>query len=94
MAAVREVKEETGLDAEIVQELGVIDFWFQQDKVSIHKTVHHYLLFTAVGGTLVAQEGEVDEIAWVAIDQVAQRLTHVDERKLVHKARTVLAGMK
>jgi ADP-ribose pyrophosphatase YjhB (NUDIX family) len=94
MAAIREVKEETGLDAEIVQELGVIDFWFQQDKVSIHKTVHHFLLFTPPGGTLVAQEGEVDEIAWVAIDQVAQRLTHMDERKLVHKARTVLAGMK
>jgi 8-oxo-dGTP pyrophosphatase MutT (NUDIX family) len=94
MAAIREVKEETGLDAEIVQELGVIDFWFQQEKVSIHKTVHHFLLFTPPGGTLVAQEGEVDEIAWVAIDQVAQRLTHMDERKLVHKARTVLAGMK
>ncbi len=89
MAAIREVREETGLDSEIVRELGVIDFWFQQDKVSIHKTVHHFLMFTP-GGTLVAQEGEVDEIAWVAIDQVAQRLTHLDERKLVNKARTFL----
>lgn len=93
MAAVREVKEETGLDSEIVRELGVIDFWFQQDKVSIHKTVHHFLLYTA-GGPLIAQEGEVDEIAWVALDQVGQRLTHQDERKLVQRARAFLAEQK
>lgn len=89
-AALREVLEETGLASEIAAELGVIDFWFQQEKVSIHKTVHHFLMF-ATSGTLTPQEGEVDEIAWVGIDQIAKRLTHQDERQLIAKARSLLA---
>ena len=92
-AALREVREETGLVGEIMGELGVIDFWFQQEKFSIHKTVHHYLIF-AREGVLTAQVEEVDEIAWVAIDQVAKRLTHQDEKQLIVKARALLSEME
>lgn len=91
-AALREVFEETGLVGKIEAELGVIDFWFSQEKVSIHKTVHHYLMWVQ-GGTLTPQEEEVDEIAWVALDQVAKRLTHDDEKQLIAKARTLLADL-
>jgi ADP-ribose pyrophosphatase YjhB (NUDIX family) len=91
-AALREVLEETGLTGEVVGELGTIDFWFQQEKITIHKTVHHFLII-AKEGTLTAQVGEVDEIAWVALDQIAKRLTHDDEKQLVSKAHELLAGM-
>ena len=91
-AAIREVREETGLVGEVVGELGVIDFWFQQDRTTIHKTVHHFLII-AREGQLTAQEGEVDEIAWVALDQVSKRLTHDDERRLISKAKTLLADL-
>lgn len=91
-AALREVQEETGLIGVVVGELGVIDFWFQQEKVTIHKTVHHFLII-AKEGTLTAQEGEVDEIAWVAMDQIAKRLTHDDEKQLVAKAHALLAEL-
>ena len=91
-AALREVLEETGIRSEIAGELGVIDFWFQQEKISIHKTVHHFLMF-ATAGTLTPQEGEVDEIAWVAIDQIAKRLTHQDEKQLISRARSLLAEL-
>ena len=91
-AALREVFEETGLVGEIAGELGVIDFWFQQEKVSIHKTVHHFLMFVQ-SGTLTPQVEEVDEIAWVAIDQVAKRLTHDDEKQLITRARALLAEL-
>lgn len=92
-AALREVLEETGLSGEIAGELGVIDFWFQQERVSIHKTVHHFLMF-ATEGTLTPQVGEVDEIAWVALDQVSKRLTHQDEKQLIAKARALLAELE
>lgn len=91
-AALREVQEETGLVGIVVGELGVIDFWFQQEKVTIHKTVHHFLII-AKEGTLTAQEGEVDEIAWVAMDQIAKRLTHDDEKQLVAKAHALLSEL-
>ena len=92
-AAIREVAEETGIDSQITQSLGVIDFWFQQDKVTIHKTVHHFLIL-AKSGELVAQEGEVDEIAWVGLDQIAMRLTHDDEKQLISKAHAILSEIK
>jgi NADH pyrophosphatase NudC (nudix superfamily) len=50
-------------------------------------------LILAQEGTLTAQEGEVDEIAWVAIDQVAKRLTHDDEKQLVAKAQALLSEL-
>ncbi len=92
-AAIREVLEETGLSGEIHADLGVIDFWFQQDKITIHKTVHHFLILSK-GGQLIGQEGEVDEIAWVGLDQIAMRLTHDDEKQLISKAHSLLSGLK
>jgi ADP-ribose pyrophosphatase YjhB (NUDIX family) len=92
-AAIREVMEETGLAGEIHGDLGVIDFWFQQDRTTIHKTVHHFLILSK-GGQLVGQEGEVDDIAWVVLDQIAMRLTHDDEKQLISKAQALLAELK
>lgn len=81
-AAVREVKEETGIDAQIVKHLGTIDFWFMADGKRIHKTVHHYLM-DATGGTLEPQTIEVDEVAWFPLEGIAARLAYTDERKLI-----------
>lgn len=92
VAALREVQEETGLIGEIAGELGTIDFWFQQERIMIHKTVHHFLIIVQEG-ELVGQEGEVDEIAWVGMDQIAKRLTHDDEKRLIVVAKKLLAEL-
>lgn len=81
-AAVREVGEETGIEAVIVRHLGTIDFWFMADGKRIHKTVHHYLM-DAVGGVLTAQTAEVDDVAWFDLDRVVAQLAYSDERKLI-----------
>lgn len=82
VAAIREVKEETGIDAQITKHLGTIDFWFMADGKRIHKTVHHYLM-EAIGGTLEPQTIEVDEVAWFPLENVSARLAYSDERKLI-----------
>ena len=89
-AAVREVLEETGIRGSIVASLGTIDFWFMSDDRRIHKTVHHFLL-TALDGELSDADPEVAEVAWVPLDDVAERLAHADERQLVDLARQALA---
>lgn len=81
-AAVREVREETGIDAVIVQHLGTIDFWFMAEGKRIHKTVHHYLM-DAVGGVLTAQTAEVDDVQWFDMDTIVSQLAYSDERKLI-----------
>lgn len=90
-AAIREIREETGLEATIAGLLGPIDYWFVAGKRRIHKTVHHYLL-TAVGGTLGTEDVEVSEVAWVPLDQLENRLRHPSERQLLNKLPGLLAA--
>ena len=84
-AAIREVAEETGITSSITKSLGVIDFWFMAGGKRIHKTVHHFI-FTEVGGTLLAQESEVDEVSWFPLAEIVDRLAYPDEKKLIAKS--------
>ncbi len=81
-AAIREVAEETGINSAITKSLGVIDFWFMAGGKRIHKTVHHFM-FTETGGTLLAQESEVDEVSWFPLSEIVERLAYPDEKKLI-----------
>jgi ADP-ribose pyrophosphatase YjhB (NUDIX family) len=88
--AVREVAEETGITGEVVGSLGTIDFWFVADGRRIHKTVHHYLL-VARGGELSDEDVEVEQVEWVPLDQIPDRLAYADERALLDKIPQLVA---
>jgi 8-oxo-dGTP pyrophosphatase MutT (NUDIX family) len=89
-AAVREVEEETGIRGRVVAPLGTIDYWFVAEDRRIHKTVHHYLL-EASGGELSDEDIEVDEVAWVPLDELRERLAYAGERRLADTAAGLLA---
>ena len=89
-AAVREVKEETGISGVIVGELGTIDFWFVAEGRRIHKTVRHFLM-RAVGGELSDADVEVTAVAWVPLPEISDQLAYPDERGLVETAGRMLA---
>jgi 8-oxo-dGTP pyrophosphatase MutT (NUDIX family) len=88
-AALREVKEETGIESEIYKSLGVIDFWFMAGGKRIHKTVHHFL-FKEVGGQISPQVSEVDDVRWFPLDEIVERLAYPDERKLIARSKELL----
>jgi 8-oxo-dGTP pyrophosphatase MutT (NUDIX family) len=89
-AAVREVAEETGIRGRVLAPLGSIDFSFTAEDRRVHKTVHHFLL-RAVSGELTAGEPEVATVAWVALDELANRLSFDDERRLLPAVPQLLA---
>lgn len=92
-AAIREIAEETGIRGEIVQALGIIDYWFTGEDRRIHKVVHHFLL-SATGGELSVAgdpDGEAEDAAWVAMDDLVERLAYPNERRLAAAARAVVA---
>jgi 8-oxo-dGTP pyrophosphatase MutT (NUDIX family) len=89
-AAVREVEEETGIRGRVLASLGTIDYWFVADDRRIHKTVHHYLL-EAASGELSDTDVEVDEVAWVPLADLAERLAYAGERRLAEEAAGLLA---
>jgi len=90
-AAVREVQEETSIEAAIIEKLSDIRYWFYSDRVKHSKVVHFYLM-RYLGGTPAPQAGEVDETAWVPLDKLADVLTHLNERRLVSLAQTIVAA--
>jgi ADP-ribose pyrophosphatase YjhB (NUDIX family) len=61
-AALREVREETGLDGVIEDELGTIEYWFysREEEVRVHKTVHFFLM-RYTGGDTADHDHEVSE---------------------------------
>jgi 8-oxo-dGTP pyrophosphatase MutT (NUDIX family) len=84
-AALREVEEETGLQAEIVKLLDTIEYFFRAGDTLIRKRVDFYLM-RYVGGELKPQLSEVDDVQWVEISEAIQRASFESERKLLETA--------
>lgn len=84
-AALREVQEETGLDAEIVGRLDTIEYFFRAGDTLIKKSVDFYLMHY-VGGTMTPQLSEVDDVEWVPLHEAIQRASFDSEKKLLSSA--------
>lgn len=91
----REVREETGLDAEIVAPLAPIDYWFWwthgERKVRHHKVVHFFLM-SFLGGNLADHDDEVDEARWFPLEDAITRLTYDSERGVLREAAGIAEG--
>jgi len=81
-AALREVLEETGLEAEILKPLDTIEYFFRAGDTLIRKRVDFYLM-RYVGGELTPQLSEVDDVEWVEISEAISRASFDSERKLL-----------
>ena len=84
-AALREVREETGLTARIVRPLDTIEYYFRAGDTLIQKKVDFYLM-EYVAGELEPQLSEVDAVEWVELSAALQRASFDSERKLLQMA--------
>jgi 8-oxo-dGTP pyrophosphatase MutT (NUDIX family) len=89
--ALREVREETGLNGELVDKIGEISYSFVQKK-RYFKTVHFYLL-KLVGGSTDLHDSEAYRVKWFSIFDALQILTYVKEREILAKAIEMLRKM-
>lgn len=88
-AAIREVREETGLEGEILAELGSVDYSFVSNGKRIHKTVHHFLM-QRTGGEISTEDAEVADVELVPISELRERLVYADERSLLDRVTELL----
>ncbi len=83
-AAEREIFEETGIQGEVIELLGSIDYEFYTPDKHIAKTVHHYLLRQTSGELTVDGDPnhEAVETRWFDISELHSVLSHENERKM------------
>jgi 8-oxo-dGTP pyrophosphatase MutT (NUDIX family) len=89
--AIRETREETGLQVEIEEPISAITYFFVHGRTRFHKTVHFFLMH-AIGGRLEDHDHEFDEVRWVAIDEALRMMTHATERGVVQRASEILSA--
>jgi len=91
--AVREVREETGLDAKVLRKLGEItyEFYSKADRSRIVKTVHVFLM-EWLGGDTADHDDEVEEVRWFPLEDALRMLTYKNEREMLEKAMSLIQG--
>jgi 8-oxo-dGTP pyrophosphatase MutT (NUDIX family) len=84
-AALREVREEAGVEAEVVASLGEVRYWYQRGGRRIAKVVEFFLL-RYVSGDLGDHDHEVEVARWIPATEAAEKLTYAGERDMVRRA--------
>ncbi|HLO33235.1 MAG TPA: NUDIX hydrolase [Anaerolineales bacterium] len=91
--AVREVKEEAGVETDLLSLIETIEYWYRGVRdgkpVRYHKFVHFYLL-QYVSGDVARHDHEVEEARWVSWDEAVEMLEFKSEREVVEKAREMI----
>jgi 8-oxo-dGTP pyrophosphatase MutT (NUDIX family) len=92
-AAMREVREEAGIDTEGVGRIDKVEYWYFSkhgpEPARIHKFVYFYLL-KYLSGDVSDHDLEVNEASWVEIDDAIKVLAFDSEKKIVEKAKAML----
>jgi 8-oxo-dGTP pyrophosphatase MutT (NUDIX family) len=90
-AAMREVREESGLQGGIIDKIGQVSYWYSidKDRIKVHKTVHFFLMQYITGST-DDHDHEVDEAKWFPIDEAIGKLSYRSEQQIMHKAKKLI----
>jgi len=83
--AVREVREETGVEARVVERLGDVRYRYRRGGVRVFKTVGFFLC-DYVSGDTADHDHEVDEARWIPLRRARTELTYPGEREMIERA--------
>jgi 8-oxo-dGTP pyrophosphatase MutT (NUDIX family) len=93
--AVREVREETGVEGRLVEKLGDVKYVYTWDGERIFKVVSFFLLRARLGRIGAIEEAmrvEVADARWLPLEEAPTLLAYGGEREMAAKARDRLAA--
>ena len=97
ITAVREVREEAGIETDLLSLIETIEYWYRSTKygkpIRFHKFVHFYLL-SYRSGDVTDHDYEVAEARWVSFEEAMEMLAFKSERKVVEKAKEMIEKME
>lgn len=89
--AIREVKEETGIEAKIEGKIAPVTYWFVFEGEKVKKTVYYFVMkFT--GGDIANHDFEMEEVEWIDYNDVSERLTFQSDKKAWEEAKELIAN--
>jgi len=84
-AALREVLEETGLEAVVESDLGDVRYFYVWEGVRVRKRVRFFLM-RATGGDVANHDGEMEDVRWFPLQGARRRATYRGEREMIERA--------
>jgi 8-oxo-dGTP pyrophosphatase MutT (NUDIX family) len=84
-AAAREVREETGVEAELLDELGDVQYSYVRQGRRIEKRVR-FFLFEYRSGDVADHDHEIEDARWIPLEEAARTLSYTGEREMVLRA--------
>lgn len=97
LAALREVREEAGIDTELKDALDRTEYWFTAERDGVRNRFHkyvHWFLLRYNGGDVRDHDHEVEEARWVEAGQALKMLVFKNERDMVEKAVRIVKAAK
>lgn len=95
ITAVREVREEAGVETELIELIETVEYWYQRvqygKRIRYHKFVHFYLL-QYLSGDVKDHDHEIAESRWVSFEEAIKMLAFKSERGVVEKAHEMIGS--
>ncbi len=92
-AALREVREEAGIDTRLEGLIDKIEYWYyskgKEQRVRFHKYVYFFLL-RYISGDVADHDQEVNEACWAGIDEASTMLAFESEKKILAQAKEMI----
>jgi len=87
--ALREVREEGGVEAKIIQELPAVEYFYKFEGQTIKKKVTYFLM-EYISGNIEDHDWEMEAAEWLPVDQVEDRLSYKTDKQVFSEAKKLL----
>lgn len=89
-AALREVREESGLESQLEDSLGEIRYFYVWEGTRVRKLVWFFLM-RATGGDVSLHDDEMEDVRWFPLANAVRQATYRGEREVLERAAKRLA---
>lgn len=93
----REVKEETGLDGNIITKIGHIQYFFKlKDESGTRQffKIVYFFLMECTGGDVNDHDEEVVECRWFDVNDAIKLMKYEDEKEILRKTKKLIKDLK
>lgn len=92
-AALREVREETGIEELTIRaEVGAIDWYFRFRGALVHKICHFYLMEASTARTRPQRDEGITACRWLPLDEARARISYQNARTMLDRAASLVDG--